>query len=194
MNLSKNQNKIIEISKKLGLSHIGSNMSCLPVLEEIYEKKKPRDIVGLSGGHAHLGHLVVKFQNQNNVPIDSYIKEFGIHCDRKCGCDISTGSLGHAVGIGLGLALADKTRDVYIIVTDGSLQEGSEWEALAIKKRLNVSNLKIYTNLNGFTAVDKINRVELSKRLITFCPDVEIRYTDNVLPELDGLEGHYKTL
>jgi transketolase N-terminal domain/subunit len=56
----KNKDRIIQISKKLDLSHIGSNLSCLPVLEAIYKEKKPEDIVILDNAHAHLAHLVVR--------------------------------------------------------------------------------------------------------------------------------------
>lgn len=194
--------KIIEISKELNLSHISSNLSCLPILEEIYAKKKPEDKVGLSGAHAHLAHLVVSLSQAkgilpaNNVNlgwIKDSIKDFGIHCDRKAGCDISGGSLGHS-GIALGMALANPDITIYWIETDGSLNEGSAWEMLRLKKLLRVDNLKVYVNMNGSTALEEIDRDELSERLRVFCPDINIRYTDNVLPELFGVKGHYAKL
>lgn len=165
----------------------------LPVLEEIYAKKKAGDIVGLSGAHAHLAHLITRTPLYADETVEELIKK-DIHCNREAGCDMSGGSLGHAVGTGLGYALADRSRDVYIVITDGSLQEGSEWEALALKKRLKVDSLKIYANFNGFTAVQEIDRDELSARLRAFCPDAEIRYTDNGIKELQGLNGHYDKL
>ena len=97
------------ISKRLGLSHIGSCISVLPILEEIYRLKKPKDIVGLSGAHSHLAHLVV--QHASDTLVEKLIKKHGIHCDREVGCDITGGSLGHS-GIAIGMALADRSRDV----------------------------------------------------------------------------------
>lgn len=197
-----NKDRILSISKKLGLTHVSSNLSCLPVLEEIYAKKKPEDIVALSGGHAHLAHLVVErahsyigvIEPTEEQQIEHVIKDYGIHCDRKAGCDVSTGSLGHAVGIILGMALARPDKDHYAIITDGSAQEGSEWEALNLIHKLGVKNIKVYANLNGFTAVQEIDRDNLAMRLRAFLPDIEIRYTDNGLEELQGINGHYDKL
>ena len=52
------QNRIIEISKKHGLSHISSCLTATPILKEIYEIKKPEDLVVLDNAHAHLTHLL----------------------------------------------------------------------------------------------------------------------------------------
>lgn len=203
MNLTPNQQKIIDISKQLGLSHIGSNLSCLPVLEEIYRKKKTGDIVILDNGHAGLSHLIVRhaemYKNNNEFAIDKdwvekSIQLFGIHCDRQAGCDASGGSLGHGLGIAIGYALADRDRKVYVIVSDGSLQEGSEWEALRIINDLKIDNIEIHANLNSYTAVAKIDAGVLIDRIMAFNPYVTIHLTDNILPELEGLEGHYKIL
>ncbi len=184
-----NKERILSISKELGLTHIGSNLSCLPVLEEIYSIKKEGDIVGLSGAHAHLAHLM--FTDPDNA--GELIKK-DIHCNRESGCDISGGSLGHAGGILLGMALANPGKTHYLIITDGSAQEGSEWEALNLIRKLKVKNIKVYANLNGYTALAKEDRDNLSKRLKAFLPSIEIRYTDNGLPELDGINGHYDKL
>lgn len=187
--------RILSISKKLKLSHLGSNLSVLPILLEIYEKKEPNDIVGLSGAHSHLAHLLVmeQYYDYGEKTPEELIEEFGIHCDRKAGCDISGGSLTHS-GIALGMALADRTRTAYWIETDGSLQEGEAWETLRIKEELKLDNLKVICNLNGYTALAKIDRDELSNRLRAFSPSIDIRYTNNYLPELDSVSGHYTVL
>lgn len=195
-----NQNKIIEISKKLGLSHIGSNLSCLPILEEIYAKKRRGDIVILDNAHAHLAHLVVnprKIRSEGmidiDIPAERLIESFGIHCDRQAGCDASGGSLGHGIGIGIGYAVADRKRDVYVIVSDGSMMEGSNWEALRIINKLPLENIEIYTNFNGYSAVEKVNDEFLTRKMEEFCPGIEFRYTNNT-EEFDGVQGHYKVL
>jgi len=188
--MSQNEQRIIDISKRLGLAHIGSCLSCLPILEEIYANKEEEDKVYLSGAHAHLAHLVA--QEYTDEYIEMMIKAVGIHCDRKAGCDVSGGSLSHC-GIAIGLAIANKNINVYVVITDGSAQEGAEWEFLRLKTQLKLSNIKVIANLNGYTAVDVINRDELSKRLKSFCPDIDIRYTNNG-DGFSGLEGHYKKI
>lgn len=202
MTLSDNQQKIIEISKRLGLSHIGSNLSCLPVLEEIYEKKKPEDIVILSNAHAHLAHLVIKQDYWNkkgdgtkfrDESIEDIIKNVGIHCDRQAGCDASGGSLGHD-GIALGYALADRSRKVFLIISDGSVNEGSFAEVLRLAKVLNIDNLEIHANFNSYTAVSKVDLDYYEQWIKGFGFPVIFHRTDNGLPELDGINGHYEKL
>ena len=184
------EQRILDISKKLGLTHIGSCLSCLPILEEIYANKAPEDKVYLSGAHAHLAHLIAKGYNDNKI--EKLILEVGIHCDRKAGCDVSGGSLSHC-GIAIGLSLANPEIKVYVVITEGSAQEGEEWEFLRLKTQLKLDNIKVIANLNGYTAVTKIDRDELSNRLKVFCHDIDIRYTNNG-EGFDSLEGHYKKL
>lgn len=194
-----NKQRILAISKKLGLSHIGSNLSCLPILEEIYAKKKIEDIVILDNAHAHLAHLVVKdewFRKQGFwlLPdMEKVIKDRGIHCDKKAGCDASGGSLGHGIGIAIGYALANLDRSVYVIVSDGSMMEGSNWEALRIYSESKLHNLHIHCNFNGYSAVSKINLSRLEERMRTYSVYIQFHRTDNT-PEFDGIEGHYKKI
>ena len=181
--------RILEISKKLNLNHIGSCTSVLPVLEEIYKKKRLKDKVVMSGAHAHLAHLVVKEFYEGLRNIEELIKK-DIHCSREVGCDATGGSLAHS-GIAIGLALADRKRDVYLIMTDGSLGEGEEWEVMRIKRELKLDNLHIYISINGYTAVSVVDIPHLIERVLAFCPDAQIRITKNYKDM--GIEGHYLT-
>lgn len=185
--------RILQISKDKGLTHIGSCISALPILVEIYEKKNPEDIVILDNAHVHIAHLVVKEFYEKTLDIERLIDTVGIHCDRAAGCDASGGSLGHGIGIGIGMAIATKSRNIYVIVSDGSMMEGSNWEALRIKDDLQISNLHIYCNFNGYTAVSPVDKYSFERRIKTFCPNVEFRWTNNG-EGFDGLEGHYKKL
>src|SRR3990167_10094706 len=97
--------RIIEISKELGLSHIGSNLSASEVLKEIYEIKRPQDLVIMDEGHAHLAHLVAreKYEDLENV---TELINHDIHCNKEAGCYVSAGSLGLAGAVALGIAMA----------------------------------------------------------------------------------------
>lgn len=183
-----NRDKILKISKDLGLSHIGSCLSVLPILEDIYSKKKPEDKVILDNAHAHLSHLL--FLNKGHISLVSKeIELWGIHCDRWAGCDATGGSLGHGIGIGIGYAIANPDKTINVIVSDGSMMEGSNWEALRIASELKINNLDIYANLNGYTAVSKIDTQKLGSRLKSFFPGIHIRLTDN--DKFGGVEAHY---
>lgn len=160
--------RIIEISYKNKLSHIGSCLTAVDIIEEIYSIKKPDEKFILSAGHAHLAHLVVmeKYKRiaprikmtdppQLTDPVEDAIKKYGIHCDREAGCDVSTGSLGHGIGIAVGMALTDRSKNVYCLLSDGELAEGSVYESLRNSIDYEVNNLKIYVNNNGWGAYRK---------------------------------------
>lgn len=191
--------EILRISKGLGLTHIGSNISVLPILEEIYAKKKPGDIVIVSNAHAHLAHVIVR--NSDNIDenkmrvMENVIRLYGIHCDRRAGCDASGGSLGHGLGIGIGYALADKTKTVYVVVSDGSMMEGSNWEALRIIHDLNIGNMEIHCNFNGYTALAEYDSSEIERRMRPFenASRFVFHHTDNG-EGFDGIQGHYKKI
>lgn len=181
--------RILEISKKHGLSHIGSCLSCLPILEDIYRFGTETKLVVLDNAHAHLAHLVVR-----DLPTaEEKITKYGIHCDRRAGCDASGGSLGHGLGISIGLALATPYKMVYCIVSDGSMMEGSNWEALRLIKRLDIKNIEIHCNFNGYTAVARSQPTDLASKIYEFIDNVHIWETNNT-KEFDGVEGHYKKL
>ena len=156
--------QIIEISFKNRLSHIGSCLTAVDIIDEIYKKKKPDEKFVLSAGHAHLAHLVVMnslseisvIEPTDIEHMEHIIKDYGIHCERKAGCDVSTGSLGQGLPIAVGMALADRTKNVYCLISDGELSEGSIWEALRIIKEQNIHNLGIVINANGYGAYKEI--------------------------------------
>jgi transketolase len=178
--------EVIRISKKLGLTHIGSCLSVLPALEDIDNNSHPEDKVILSGAHAHLSHLLFTRPDDAEELIQK-----DIHCNRDAGCDACGGSLGHGVGIGIGYAVANRQQNVHVVITDGSFHEGSEMEALRIAKTLNLKNLKVHANFNGFSAVDTINIDYLEGIIKAIGFPVKIHRTDNGLPQLDGVKGHY---
>lgn len=191
------ENKILEISKRHKLSHIGSCISVLPILVDIYQVKQPDDFVVLSGAHAHLAHLVVMEKYKLVENIEVLLEKYGIHCDRKAGCDVSGGSLGHAGGNAIGLALANPQKTVYWVTTDGALEEGSEWEALQIIQDLGISNIQIHVNMNGYTAVKeltKAQRVLLEFQLQSFAGDYCTIWNTKNGEGFEGVQGHYKTI
>ena len=178
--------RIIEISKKLGHSHIGSSLTAYPIIKEIYKLKKPDEKFVLSNGHAGLALYVTLFDDNEA----RWIKN-NIHADKNW-CDCSTGSLGHGLGIAVGMALSDRSKNVYCMVSDGECAEGSIWEALRIAAEQDLRNLKVYVNANGWASYQAVDLDLLEARLKTFFP-VDFRRTQN--PEgLEGLKGHYEKL
>ena len=188
-----NRERIIDISKRHKLSHIGSCLTALDIIEEIYGNKKPEDKVILDSGHAHLAHLVVRGAGRSTEDIIKSIEELGIHCDRRSECDVSTGSLGQGLPIAVGIALADRSKSVFVLTTDGAMAEGSNWEALRIAKEQKLDNLKVYVNCNGWGAYQAIDTDDLEKRIKAFGFPVDIRRTNSDIGTWAvGLQSHYK--
>lgn len=180
--------RILFISRQEQLSHVGSCLSMSDVLQEIYEIKKPEDIVILDAGHAHLAHLVAE-EKYNNRTINLPLHD--IHCNEYDGCEVSTGSLGLGVTIALGRAIARKDRDVYCVLSDGGCAEGSVWESLRLKSDMGLDNLKLYVNANGWGAMGAIDVDKLEERLKVFDPSIKVMRTNSDVGELKGLDAHY---
>lgn len=188
------ENRILDISKRHGLSHLGSCLTAVKIIEEIYEEKQPQDRFVLSSGHAGLA-LYCVLEKYLQVDAEELFEKHGVHPNRNLenGIHCSTGSLGQGLPIALGMALSDRSKTVYCLISDGECAEGSIWEALKAKRDLKVDNLKIYVNCNGYSAYDAVDLEYLEKRLNSFC-DVEIRNTSQVLkkyPFLNGIDAHY---
>jgi transketolase len=188
--------RILEISYKHNLSHIGSCLTMYPILEEIYNKKNEKDIVILSAGHAGLSQYVeIEKQSNGTINAEDLLENMGIHPlrDPKNGIHVSTGSLGSGILVAVGLALSDKNRNVYCILSDGECAEGSVWEALTFCQKTNLSNLIVHVNINGFSAYDAVDRVYLENRLKVFLPSIVIHQTTNPT-FLGDLNAHYHVL
>lgn len=187
------QNRIIEISKKLKLSHISSCLSVAPILEEIWVRKNIGEKVILSCGHSALSlYCIIEAYGGKNA--EEIFHHHGVHPDRciDCGLDFSTGSLGMGICAAVGFALADRSKTVWCIISDGESAEGSVWEALRIAHDQKITNLRIYINANGFGAYDPIDLDYLEKRFAAFYP-VEFRRT-TVPEQFQGQKGHYMTI
>lgn len=186
--------RIVELAHDLGRSHIGSALNAVDIIDRIYTEMKPEDRFVLSNGHAFMAQAVVL---EKHIGRDA--KELAVkhgthpHRDGSDGVWVSTGSLGHGLGIALGMALANKERDVHCLVSDGECAEGSIWESLRIKTDLGVDNLKVHVAANGLGAYQSIDREKLEKRLKAFDSTLNFHYTSNApLPET--LDAHYQTI
>lgn len=160
--------KLLTIINKIHTSHIGSCLSVIDILDAIYKIKKRNEKFVLSNGHAAAALYVVleKYKYINNANLT----EYGVHPDRneKKGIDVSTGSLGQGLPIAVGMALADRKKNVYCLISDGEYTEGSIWEALRIIHDQKIKNLKVIVSANGWGAYDPIDTKILKKRLQGF--------------------------
>ena len=183
----------MDITYQENLSHLSSTLSALPIIEEIYNEKKDDEVFILSNGHAGLA-LYVVLESKYGIDPVMLLHKHGIHpgkdLENKLYC--STGSLGSGLPIAVGHALADRTKNVYCMISDGEAAEGSIWESLRFIKEAKLDNLKVYININGMSAYDYLDVDYLIARLKAFLPSINVRLSDP--PEFSfatGLLTHY---
>lgn len=153
--------------------HFGGSLSSVEILVSLYfyilriDPKNPkwedRDRFVLSKGHACAALCPVLaergfFSSELLMSFNKLDSPFGMHPDmhKIPGCDMSTGSLGHGLSVGLGMALAarmdKKSYRVFVLLGDGEIQEGSVWEAAMAAGHYKLDNL---------TAIVDRNKIEL---------------------------------
>ena len=188
--------RILEIAYKHKLSHLGSYLSAVGIIDEIYKSKNKEDIFILSSGHAALALYVVLEKYEGKDAEELFLKHGGHpHRDEANGIYCSTGSLGLGITVAVGRALANKNRKVHVLISDGESAEGSVWEALRFIQENNLKNIEVYVNVNGYAAYDKVDTKYLVDRLEAFLPSINIKYTNvNQYPFLRGLNAHYHVM
>ena len=193
MLLNKLEKRCIEITYKHKLTHLGSVLTSVGILDKLYLAKKPDDKVVLSSGHAFLAQAVVLEKN-GVADAEDLIARHGVHPNRDplVGLWVSTGSLGQGLPIAVGMAVARKDIDIYVLVSDGEMAEGSCWEALRIAGELRLENLKVVVNANGYSALGKVDPDLLETRIQMFYPSVVVKTDMFKYPDfLQGINAHY---
>ncbi len=186
------ERRIIEISYKQKLAHIGSCLTAVAIIDGIFKVKLPSEKFVLSAGHAGLA-LYTVIEKYYKVDAESLFHKCGVHPDRLRSpefIDCSTGSLGLGLPIALGMALADRSKKVYCLVSDGECAEGSIYESLNIKERKCVDNLIVFCNYNGWSAYGNSIPIQL-KRLPGI---VLVDTSEHWFIEKYKQEAHYKVL
>ncbi len=188
--------RILEIAYKHKLSHLGSYLSAVDIIDKIYSQKHPEDVFILSSGHCALALYAVLEKYENKNAENLFIKHGG-HPHRcvEDGIYCSTGSLGLGLTVAVGKAIANKNRKIYVLISDGECAEGSIWESLRFIYENNINNIEVYVNVNGYAAYDKVDSKYLVDRLKSFLPSINIEYTTvNQYPFLRGLNAHYHVM
>jgi len=163
-----------------GSSHIGSSLSVADILVALYLRilnitpsnlaAKNRDRLILSKGHA-ASALFACLAARGFIPkktLGTYCMNGGIlpgHSSFGCvsAVEITTGSLGHGLSVGAGMALAAKhdrlKHRVFVILSDGECQEGSVWEAAMFAGHHKMNNLVAIVDYNKLQAFGRIKEI-----------------------------------
>ena len=160
--------------------HFGSSMSLFEILRVLYDdiiffdhknpKNEKRDRVILSKGHGCLALYSIladkKFFNVKEFDKFLTLNSFlGGHPenDKVPGVEASTGALGHGLPIAVGMAISLKLKKnnskVFVILGDGELNEGSNWEAMMSANKHKLDNLKIIIDYNKIQSYGFVKNV-----------------------------------
>lgn len=179
-----------ECIASLGSGHIGGSLSIVDVLTVLYYKemnidpKKPkmdnRDRLVVSKGHAgpavyatlaHRGY----FDKSELKTLNRIHTNLPSHCDmnKTIGIDMTTGSLGQGLSCAVGMALSSRIKNngsyVYVIVGDGELQEGQNFEAMGFAGVQKLDNLIVFLDNNNMQIDDYTNN-------LVYCDDYEKKF------------------
>ena len=190
--------KSVEMCSSGNSSHIGSVLSCADILAVLYAKilnfkaDEPnyelRDRFLLSKGHAGAG-LYATLSKMGFVREDilkthykngSYLSGHVCH-EKFPGIEFSTGSLGHALPVCIGIAIAIKLKKihnkVFCLMSDGELDEGSNWEAFLSGAHHKLNNLVAIIDRNRLQSIESTESTltlePLSQKLNAFNWHVE---------------------
>lgn len=173
--------RVIETSSKTGTPHLGSCLSCVDIVTALYfevlrlDPQKPadpdRDRFILSKGHAAptlfqalaMRGFYPESMLENYGSDGSVFAEHPPTPDHLAGVEAATGSLGHGLPMGLGMALAGRVKNqkfrVYVVLGDGECNEGSVWEAAMLASAQNVENLCVIVDYNKWQATGRSQSV-----------------------------------
>ncbi len=122
-----------------------------------------RDYFILSKGHGVMAQYICLARRGwiSKLDLDRYFQDAsslpGLSESRIPGCEVSSGSLGHGLPIATGLALASKLSKTdqmtFVLVGDGEMNEGTNWEAMLFAHHKALDNLIVIVDQNGFQAM-----------------------------------------
>ena len=162
-----------------GGGHVGGSSSAADVLTALYfhrmriradEPDWPdRDRFVLSKGHANaaLGAVLAQAGFIDDSVLDKFYafeSPFGMHPDIKvAGVEMCTGALGHGLPVALGMALGariqKKAFHTFVLIGDGELHEGSNWEAAMAAAHYELSNLTAIVDFNKICQSGRVDEV-----------------------------------
>jgi len=201
--------KVLEMIKQARLGHFGGIYSCMDILVALYYGPsafcyrvndpdwEDRDRLIVGKGHACLG--IYAILADLGIISKSEIAMYGIdgsiyggQLDFNIpGVETNTGSLGHAIGIATGLAMAKPDQHMYSLVGDGECEEGSIWESVMFAAQKNVTNLTVIVDRNRLSVTDFIENDNLEEKFTACGWNVETIDGHNHDSICHGLEHRY---
>lgn len=189
---------VLNASFEAGACHLGSALSCVHILVNLfYSVLKEGDVFVFSkaSGSATYYAILADMGYFLKEELAYYLKNYPEASVEVPGVTHSVGSVGHGLAVATGMAFADRSRDVYCLISDGECQEGVTFECALFARQNDLTNLHVIVDANGLQAcgpIDEIGRLDTAYEFFkqTF-PDIR------VIPTIKGdgvdfMEGKYE--
>ena len=205
--------KIIKMNSSAGQGHTGADLSETDILASLFFRilninksnlnDPDRDRLILSKGHgiggfyctlAEAGYID-KSLLMTYLQFDSALPGHPVSQKTPC-IELNTGSLGHGLSVGVGLALSGKmskrTFRTFVLTGDGELQEGSIWEAAMSAAHFKLDNLIVIVDRNTLQLGDRTETImalePLEDKWKAFGFDVQVTDGNNVANFIETIE------
>ncbi|MCD6550423.1 transketolase [bacterium] len=159
--------KVIDLLYRHKAAHLGSCMSCIEILVVLYFNiMREEDKFLLSKGWAAAALYSVLSEKgiidwddlyKNYYEVDS--KYWGLVHHSVPGVEHSLGSAGHGLPVAIGMALADKRRRIFVLLSDGEMDCGTTWESALFASHHKLDNLMVLVDYNKLQAFGRTNEV-----------------------------------
>ncbi len=167
--------RILKASFEAKACHIGSALSAVEILIALYFKVMKEEDVFIFSKASGASALYSVLAEKGIIPEDKvayYLKNYPLPHKDVPGVVHSVGSIGHGLSVAVGMALGDRSKKVYVLMSDGEMQEGSTWEAILFAAHHKLDNLVAIVDYNKHQAFGKTNEVlnlePLSKKFNAF--------------------------
>lgn len=159
--------EVLKLVHRAQTSHIASNFSVIDIATVLYENLKEGDEVVWSAGWK-AATIYYFLSQQGKIPKEDLDKfpnppYLGLAETTVPGVHVNGGSVGHglsvAAGMALGKKLAGEKGNIYCILSDGELNEGSVWEAAMFAAHHKLNNLIVFIDVNKWQAMGKTSEV-----------------------------------
>jgi transketolase len=172
--------RLIQISYEAKSAHLAGALSCVDLLVALYwrilkidpiaPEANDRDRLVFSKGHAvsALYAVLAKRGFFSEETLALYNQPGAALPEQPCpgltpGVEWATGSLGHGLGVGLGMARASSIQKnphaTFVLMSDGECQEGSVWEAAMLAPKLKTGPLTVLVDFNGWQATGRSREI-----------------------------------
>lgn len=166
MNTTKIRNEVKKLILTASFSaqacHLGSSLSCSDIIVDLYFNRMKENDIFIFGKASGVSALYATLAVKGVFPKEKvayYLKRYPLASKQVRNVYCSTGSLGHGLPLSVGVAMAKPNVNVYCLLGNGDISEGTFFESILFAKQHRLQNLHIIVDDNNTVACGKVEDV-----------------------------------